>query len=119
MAMILTTLRIFDDGNISSTLVCNDNDFRSSLAMVKVLLLHTAKVFQTLPRQNSPSSSSNEPELLRQQFLDRPPPEFNRQTYLAVAQKLDIPPKTAERYISHFCKNGKLIHIMHDKYSKV
>ena len=119
IAMILSTLRIYDDGNISTTMVCNDADFRTALAMVNVLLQHTAKVFQTLPQQNSQSTPANEPELLRQQFLDRLPPEFNRQTYLAVAQKLGIPPKTAERYISHFCKNGKLIHTQHDKYSKV
>ncbi len=118
MAMILTTLRIFDDGNISSTLVCNDNDFRSSLAMVKVLLLHTAKVFQTLPRQNSPSSSANEPELLRQQFLDCLPPEFNRQTYVAVAQKLGIPPKTAENHIKRLSSQNLIIHYAHDRYKK-
>ena len=52
IAMILTTLRICDDGNISSTMVCNDADFRTALAMVNVLLQHTAKVFQTLPQQN-------------------------------------------------------------------
>jgi hypothetical protein len=119
IAMILTTLRICDDGNISTTMVCNDADFRTALAMVNVLLQHTAKVFQTLPQQNPQSASANEPELLRRQFLDALPPEINRQTYLSVAQKLGIPPKTAERYISHFCKNGKLIHSKHGEYAKV
>jgi hypothetical protein len=119
IAMILTTLRICDDGNISTTMVCNDADFRTALAMVNVLLRHTAKVFQTLPQQNPQSASDYEPELLRRQFLDALPPEFNRKTYLSVAQKLGIPPKTAERYISHFCKNGKLIHSKHGEYAKV
>jgi hypothetical protein len=119
IAMILTTLRICDDGNISSTMVCNDADFRTALAMVNVLLQHTAKVFQTLPQQNPQSASDYEPELLRRQFLDALPPDINRQTYLSVAQKLGIPPKTAERYISHFCKNGKLIHSKYGEYAKV
>jgi hypothetical protein len=74
IAMILTTLRICDDGNISTTMVCNDADFRTALAMVNVLLQHTAKVFQTLPQQNPQSASDNEPELLRRQFLDALPP---------------------------------------------
>ena len=74
IAMILTTLRICDDGNISSTMVCNDADFRTALAMVNVLLQHTAKVFQTLPQQNPQSASDYEPELLRRQFLDAFPP---------------------------------------------
>jgi hypothetical protein len=33
-------------------MVCNDADFRTAIAMVNVLLQHTAKVFQTLPQQN-------------------------------------------------------------------
>jgi hypothetical protein len=118
IAMILTTLRICDDGNISSTMVCNDADFRTALAMVNVLLQHTAKVFQTLPQQNPQSASDNEPELLRRQFLDALPPEFNRKTYLSVAQKLGIPPKTAENQIKRFTLQGLLIHYAHDKYKK-
>lgn len=118
IAMILTTLRICDDGNISSTMVCNDADFRTALAMVNVLLQHTAKVFQTLPQQNSQSPSDYEPELLRRQFLDALPPEINRKTYLSVAQKLGIPPKTAENQIKRFTLQGLLIHYAHDKYKK-
>jgi hypothetical protein len=118
IAMILTTLRICDDGNISSTMVCNDADFRTALAMVNVLLQHTAKVFQTLPQQNPQSASDYEPELLRRQFLDALPPEFNRKTYLSVAQKLGIPPKTAENQIKRFTLQGLLIHYAHDKYKK-
>ncbi|PLB85344.1 DNA primase [Dysgonamonadaceae bacterium] len=118
IAMILTTLRIYDDGNISTTMVCNDADFRTALAMVNVLLQHTAKVFQTLPQQNPQPASAPEPELLRRQFLDQLPPEFNRQTYLAVAQKLGIPPKTAENHIKRLSSQNLIIHYAHDKYKK-
>jgi hypothetical protein len=118
IAMILTTLRIYDDGNISTTMVCNDADFRTALAMVNVLLQHTAKVLQTLPQQNPQPASAPEPELLRRQFLDQLPPEFNRQTYLAVAQKLGIPPKTAENHIKRLSSQNLIIHYAHDKYKK-
>jgi hypothetical protein len=118
IAMILTTLRIYDDGNISTTMVCNDADFRTALAMVNVLLQHTAKVFQTLPQQNPQPASAPEPELLRRQFLDQLPPEFNRQTYLAVAQKLGIPPKTAENHIKRLSSQNLVIHYAHDRYKK-
>jgi hypothetical protein len=49
MAMILTALRIMDNGNISSPLVCRDNDFNTALSMVKILVQHAAQVFQQLP----------------------------------------------------------------------
>jgi|GEM_PF-3868398 len=46
------------------------------------------------------------------------PPEFNRQTYLAVAQKLGIPPKTAENHIKRLSSQNLIIHYAHDKYKK-
>ncbi len=51
-------------------------------------------------------------------FLDNLPPEFDRKTYLAVAEKLKIPAKTAEKYISKFCVGGLLKHLAHDSYGK-
>ena len=116
--MILTTLRIYDDVNISTTMVCNDADFRTALAMVNVLLQHTAKVLQTLPQQSPQRAASPEPALLRRQFLERLPPEFNRQSYISIAQKLGIPPKTAENHIKRLSSQNLIIHYAHDRYKK-
>jgi hypothetical protein len=93
IAMILTTLRICDDGNISTTMVCNDADFRTALAMVNVLLQHTVKVFQTLPQQNPQSASDYEPELLRRQFLDALPPSSTGKPTSALLKNWALLPK--------------------------
>ncbi|MBR5028576.1 MAG: hypothetical protein IKX51_05080 [Bacteroidales bacterium] len=59
------------------------------------------------------------PALARQKFLECLPPEFYRQAYLAVAGKLGIPAKTAEKHISRFCATGRLKHTAHGHYAKV
>lgn len=46
------------------------------------------------------------------------PAEFDRQIYLAVAQKLNIQPKTAEKQIGRFAKTGLRNHFAHNKYRK-
>lgn len=46
------------------------------------------------------------------------PAEFDRQTYLSVADKLKIPAKTAEKQIARFAKTGLINHFAHDKYRK-
>ncbi len=114
IAMILTALRIMDDGNIHSPLVCRDNDFSTALSMVKILVQHAAQVFQQLPSEAVTTAPKNQ----KQQFLDELPKEFCRKDYLAVAQKLGIPDKTAEKHIKRFAINGLINHFAHDKYKK-
>lgn len=116
IAMILTSLRIIDGGQISNLIVCDDSDYQSSIIMARVLLQHTAKVFGSLP--TTESNAPNGQTVIRQTFLDNLPPEFDRKTYLAVAEKLKIPAKTAEKYISKFCVGGLLKHLAHDSYGK-
>ena len=130
-AMILTVLRQMDDGNFllpvgnddghrpESILECADADFATALAMVKVLLQHSAAVFQTLPRHDfykprGYRSTNNR----RQAFLEALPDAFDRAAYLKAAASLDISEKTAERYILELCKSGHLAHPAIDSYTK-
>lgn len=117
IAMILSSLRIIDGGQISNLIVCDDSDFQTAITMARVLLQHTAKVFDSLPAAET-ATNGNAPTIIKQTFLDNLPPEFDRKTYLAVAEKLKIPPKTAEKYISRFCVGGQLKHLAHDSYGK-
>ncbi len=114
IAMILTALRIMDDGAIHSPLVCSDNDFNTALAMVKIIVQHAANVFQQLPSEAVTTAAKNQ----KQQFLDELPEEFCRKDYLVVAQKLGIPDKTADKHIKRFAVNGLINHFAHDKYMK-
>jgi len=114
LAMILTAIRIMDTGELRSPLVCIDTDFNIAMEMVKVLVQHAAHVFQQLPTDTATKVQPNQ----KQQFLNMLPAEFDRQTYLAVAKKLNIQPKTAEKQIARFAKTGLINHFAHDKYHK-
>jgi hypothetical protein len=102
IAMILTALRIMDDGDVHSPLVCRDNDFNTALSMVKILVQHAAQVFQQLPSDAVATAPKNQ----KQQFLDELPKEFCRKDYLTVAHKLGIPDKTAEKHIKRLQSMG-------------
>ena len=107
-------LRIIDGCEISNLIVCDNSDFQSALTIGRVLLLHSAKVFGSLPITES--NALNGQTIIRQTFFDNLPPEFDRKTYLVVAEKLKIPAKTAEKYISPFCISRQLKHLAHDSY---
>lgn len=117
IAMILTTLRIMEGKDIAQVIVCDDTDFRTALIMAEVLLKHTGKVFGNLPVNEENSSNSGQ-TIIRQKFFDSLPPEFDRRTYLAIAERLNMPAKTAEKQISRLCEKGKLKHSSHGCYSK-
>ena len=125
-AMILTVLRQMDKAPKKTKkdvrqLVCSDIDFDSALSMVKVLLQHSAAVFQSLPR-NPKIPILKGRQLLaaeaREKFLAALPESFDRPTYLKVAASLNIAVKTAERYLADFCKSGQLSHPANGQYLK-
>jgi len=134
IAMILSVLRLMDSRGSASPLsqvkkskeiVCTDIDFQSALAIVKVLLLHTVDVFESLPRHpyerlsaNAAKGSHQLAEESRSRFLDALPDTFNRPTYIEVAASLNIADKTAERYIREFCTSGQLDHPSNGQYIK-
>ncbi|MDO5316691.1 MAG: DUF3987 domain-containing protein [bacterium] len=125
-AMILTVLRQMENSPKKTRkdvrqLVCSDIDFDSALSMVKVLLQHSAAVFQSLPR-NPKTPILKGRQLLaaeaREKFLAALPESFDRPTYLKVAASLNIAVKTAERYLADFCKSGQLSHPANGQYLK-
>ena len=137
IAMILSVLRLMDsfpaasktaplsEVKKSKRIVCTDIDFQSALDIVKVLLLHTVEVYQSLPRHSyerlatiAPKGSRQLAEASRSRFLDALPNAFDRPTYIEVAASLNITDKTAERYIREFCTSGQLDHPSNGQYLK-
>jgi hypothetical protein len=103
-----------ETGHIQSPMICSDTDFNTALELVKILIQHAARIYEALPAQTETPKQPNQ----KQQFLDALPPEFSRRDYLATAQSLNIPPKTAEKHIAKFGQSGLINHFAHDKYKK-
>lgn len=117
IAMILTVLRIHEFGEVPNPLMCEDDDFNTAIAIIRVLIQHASRVFQEFPK-DAPLNPSRQSTLLRQRFLDALPVQFDRSTYVSVAQRIGIPPKTAEKFIAAFKKQGLILHEAQNKYLK-
>ncbi len=118
VSMILSALRIMEHGNISSTMVCTNEDYQGTITIIKTLLKHTAKIYQSLMPSIDIPRTSSEPTLIRQHFCDSLPVDFNCKTYLSIAKQLQIAEKTADKYIKSFCLRGTICHEAHGRYSK-
>lgn len=53
--MILSALRIMEDGIIENNLTCLDTDYQSAMTMASVILRHNAHIFLSLPRLSEKS----------------------------------------------------------------
>jgi hypothetical protein len=110
IAMILSTLRIMEDGIYSSPMICTDTDFNTALQIAITLEKHAVAVFQNLPKNGMKDK--------KLKFFEALPEQFDRQIYLETALKFEIQSKAAEKYINQFCKAGFLKHD-YNLYSKI
>ena len=113
MILIFTTIRSLEDNTLSSALFCQDADMENALAIIESLLAHTQKVYQYLPEKQTVTSRGKHP---KESLLDALPVSFSTQDYKTIAEKLQIPEKSSERYIKQFLDKGYLQRISHGQY---
>ena len=119
IAMVLTALRMKDNGDISNEIVCDDIDFNTALTTSRVLAVHMAKIYDELTSSEGSRSASVAKSAKRQMFFAALPAEFDRQDYLEAAQRTGVPPSTAEKWIRTFCEeDGPLEKVEHGRYRK-
>lgn len=109
LAMVISALRILDDGDISNPMVCSDQDYETAISIATTLEQHAIAVFNNMPNNGLKGK--------KLAYYDKLPQQFDRQTYLKVAKELSIEEKSAEKYISLF--KQKLLNHEHNLYTKI
>ncbi len=95
VAMIITALRYFDNGELSPEYTCTDEDFEIALKLVKVYQEHSVFMFKELPKQATVTD-----KLLKQLF-DKLPASFRRKDAVTLADSVfGIKERTADLYLS-------------------
>lgn len=98
--MILTALRIMDDGNTASPCVCGNADYEVAMSISEVLQQHMLRVINELPATPARMAVGKAKEpLLLQTFWDNLPDEFEAKDFKAIAQSIGLTIPTAERHI--------------------
>lgn len=115
IAMVLSTLRIFETAELPSPLYCEDIDFDNAKLMINTLLQHSKKMFLYIKSNNPDMSVDN----LKNRFFEQLPDEFSRQQAIDIAKTLEISERTADKYLKSFI--GKFLEksITYGHYKKV
>ena len=117
--LILSALRILETGEIPTKLTCTDDDFTTALTICSTLMVHTGKIFSTLP-QVEESSSVQISSSRQQQFFNALPEDvtFTRQIYLLAAETLGIPVPSADRYINRWVSSSVIEKVGHGEFRR-
>jgi hypothetical protein len=112
--MILTALRHFDTGEISSDFHCLDQDFGTALTLIKIYEQHAVFMFNELPK-----SSTGTDKALKK-FFDLLPDKFQRKEAIELAlNKLQIKERTADGYLSKLLASKLLDNPRSGQYEKI
>ena len=112
VSMVFTVLRILETGELQEILVCSDEDFESTIEIIKVLAKHSSKVFSSLPVDKKSIKYGTKKET----FIESLPFKFTTKKYNELADNFNVSIKTAERYLTELTKSGFLIRESHGNY---
>jgi hypothetical protein len=113
-AMIMTVLRIIDTGEMPDTFYCSDVDFNTVMIIGNVLLEHAKTVYLQL----ATTSKKMKQETMKDRFYNLLPDEFLRKEAIEIAAKLNIKPRTADKYLNELTPSNLLKDPVYGKYKK-
>ena len=117
IAMILSMLRKAGGATYPSTLYCQDEDFRCTMAIARVLIRHTTHVYKELSSHELYRPAAERSDRQRQ-LLEALPNSFGTAEAIEAAGKLGISQKSVERYLTDWRKQDLIQRISHGHYSK-
>jgi hypothetical protein len=116
IAMILTATRSIDDIHSGVRLICSDDDFKTSMAIVECLKLHAFRIIAGMTkREDVRRVFSNEIQSLYFMSL---PKRFSRAEADERARAQGIKLKTSEKYLTKYVEMKLLKRIEHGEYEK-
>lgn len=98
----------------NEALTANNSDVIASLWIADTLLKHAYRVYQELPEKNTDNIRGER----YQKYFFMLPAVFKTVEAVEVASKLDIPERTAKRYLSALTKENKLLRMRRGTYQK-
>ena len=117
MAMVLSALRLADKKKLPELLYCSDDDFTSAMTIARVALCHTVRVYRELTCRELAHPAA-EGAGRKQELLRLLPDEFDTAKAQEFAIRLNIPRRSAERYLADWTKSGALEKVAFGRYQK-
>jgi len=97
LCMIFSALRKFENGEVTDTIYCTDEDFNTALTIAQTYLQHSILMFNNLPKQNEVMSfqSGNS----KRKFFEALPEEFTRKQATELGSQFKLSPRSVDEIL--------------------
>ena len=115
IAMLLTTLRKYENGEASETVECSDVDFNTAFQLVEIYLQHSILMFNNLPRQQENNSFQGGDS--KRKFFESLAGRFTRAEAVKQGATYGLSPRTVDEILRNAIPN-LLVKIKAGHYEK-
>ena len=116
IAMVLSAIRKFEERRPGEVMLCEEDDFKSAMLLTKTYLKHGFFIFDRLPHSaNNKFRLKNEKKQL---LYDNLPERFQRREAIIIGKKINVPQRSADRYLQELLKGNSLSKLPNGTYYK-
>jgi hypothetical protein len=112
IAMVLTALRKYENGDCSKDIICEDRDFETAFKIAEVFKQHALFMFTRLPK----SESITDKKMKR--FFEALPQTFQRKDAVAVGKQQKIEERTTDKYLKQLLSGNLPTQPDYGQYAK-
>jgi len=94
ICMIFSALRKHENGDMTETITCTDEDFNTALLLVQTYLQHSLLMFNNLPKQNETMQFHSGDN--KRKFFDALPQDFTRQQAVETGKQFQLAARTVD-----------------------
>lgn len=97
LCMIFSALRKFENGEVTDTVFCTDEDFNTALAIAQTYLQHSLLMFNNLPKQNEVMSFQSGDS--KRKFFEALPEEFTRKQATELGSQFKLSTRSVDEIL--------------------
>jgi hypothetical protein len=112
IAMVLTAIRKYENGDCTREIVCEDKDFETAFKIAEVYKQHALFMFSRLPK------TENITDKKMKQFFEALPQAFQRKEAVSVGKQLKMEERTTDKYLKQLLAGNLLNQPEYGQYAK-
>ena len=116
ICMIFSALRKHENGDMTETIICTDEDFNTALIIVQTYLQHSLLMFNNLPKQNESMQFHSGDG--KRKFFEALPKEFTRKEATEIGTKFKLSARTVDDVLKS-CLGVSLTKIKAGSYQRI
>lgn len=97
LCMIFSALRKFENGEVTDTVFCTDEDFNTALAVAQTYLQHSLLMFNNLPKQNEVMSFQSGDS--KRKFFEALPSAFTRKQATELGSQFKLSARSVDEIL--------------------